>query len=166
MKNLSLTVFVFSIGIAAFAQQNVLEAPEDSRPPNTSIIYESRDQDTDIGPPEPVEPPPDSDQVFSFVEQMPVFEGGQDALMKFLVNNLRYPDAAVEQELQGKVFVEFVVYPNGELGKYKILRGVHSLLDKEALRVVKLTSGKWMPGRQNGKAVPVQFRLPVAFVLK
>jgi hypothetical protein len=58
------------------------------------------------------------------------------------------------------------VYPNGELGKYKILRGVHSLLDKEALRVVKLTSGKWKPGWQNGKAVPVQFLLPVAFVLK
>ena len=166
MKNLSLTVFVFFIGIAVFAQQNVLEAPEDSRPPNTSTIYENRDQDTDLGPPEPVEPPSDSDQVFTVVEQMPEFEGGQDALMKFLVNNIRYPEGAVEQELQGRVYVQFVVYPNGELGKYKILRGVHSLLDKEALRVVKLTSGKWKPGWQNGKAVPVQFLLPVAFVLK
>jgi TonB family protein len=166
MKNLSLTVFVFFIGITAFAQQNVLEAPEDSRPPNTSTIYENRNQDTDLGPTAPVELPPDSEQVFSFVEQMPMFEGGQEALMKFLVNNIRYPEAAVEQELQGKVFVEFVVYPNGELGKFIILRGVHSLLDKEALRVVKLTSGKWTPGRQNGKAVPVKFRLPVAFVLQ
>ena len=165
MKNLSLTVFVFSIGIAAVAQQNVLEAPEDSRPPNTSTIYENRDQDTDLGPLEPVEPPSESDQVFTVVEQMPEFEGGQDALMKFLVNNIRYPEGAVEQELQGRVYVQFVVYPNGELGKYKILRGVHSLLDKEALRVVKLTSGKWKPGWQNGKAVPVQFLLPVAFGL-
>ncbi len=157
---------ILLISLAAVAQQNVLEAPEDSRPPKTSVIYEGVDQEKDLGPPEPVEPPSNSDLVFSFVEQMPVFEGGQEALMKFLVNNIRYPEGAVEQEIQGKVIVEFVVYPNGELGKFKILRGVHSLLDKEAMRVVKLTSGKWTPGRQNGKAVPVQIRLPVAFVLK
>lgn len=162
--NILFLVFVFNM--SALAQQNVLEAPEDQRYPKTTTTVETRNQEGDMGPTAPVELPPDSEQVFVVVEQMPEFEGGQDALMKFLMNNLRYPEAAVDQELQGKVFVEFVVYPNGELGQYKLLRGVHTLLDKEALRVVKLTSGKWKPGRQNGKAVPVQFRLPVVFVLK
>ena len=161
--NILFLVFVFSM--PALAQQNVLEAPEDKRYPKTTTIIETQNQDGDMGPTTPVEIPPDSEQVFVVVEQMPEFEGGQEALMKFLVHNIRYPEAAVEQELQGKVFVEFVVYPNGELGQYKILRGVHPLLDKEALRVVKLTLGKWKPGKQNGKAVPVRFRLPVVFKL-
>ena len=157
---------ILLISLAAVAQQNVLEAPEDSRPPNTSVINESVDQEKDLGPPEPVEPPSDSDQVFTFAEQMPEFEGGQEALMNFIRKNVRYPESAVEQEIEGKVFIEFVVYPNGELGQYKILRGVHSLLDKEALRVIKATAGKWKPGKQNGRPVAVQFRIPVAFVLQ
>ena len=157
---------ILLISLAAVAQQNVLDAPEDSRPPNTSVIYESVDQEKDLGPPEPVEPPSDSDQVFTFAEQMPEFEGGQEALMNFIRKNVRYPENAVEQEIEGKVFIEFVVYPNGELGQYKILRGVHSLLDKEALRVIKATAGKWKPGKQNGMPVAVQYRIPVAFVLQ
>ena len=162
---------ILLISLAAVAQQNVLEAPEDSRPPKTSVIYESVDQEKDIqekdlGPPEPVEPPSDSDQVFTFAEQMPEFEGGQEALMNFIRKNVRYPESAVEQEIEGKVFIEFVVYPNGELGQYKILRGVHSLLDKEAMRVIKATAGKWKPGKQNGKPVAVVFRLPVVFKLQ
>jgi len=166
MKIINILIFFSAFRVSALAQQNVLEAPEDQRYPKTTTIIETQNQDGDMDPTTPVEIPPDSEHVFVEVEQMPEFEGGQEVLMKFLVSNIRYPEAAVEQELQGKVFVEFVVYPNGELGQYKILRGVHPLLDKEALRVVKLTSGKWKPGKQNGKAVPVQFRLPVAFVLK
>lgn len=158
---------VLLLSLAAVAQQNVLEAPEDARYPNTSVIHESVDQEGDLGPTTPVgELPPDSDQVFIVVEQMPEFEGGQDALMNFIRTNVRYPESAVEQELQGKVFVEFVVYPSGELGQCKILRGVHSLLDNEAMRVVKATAGKWKPGKQNGKPVAVQYRLPVVFKLQ
>ena len=157
---------ILLISLAAVAQQNVLEAPEDSRPPSTSVINESVDQEKDLGPPEPVETPSDSDQVYTVAEQMPEFEGGQEALMNFIRKNVRYPESAIEQEIQGKVFIEFVVYPNGELGQYKILRGVHSLLDKEAMRVIKATAGKWKPGKQNGRPVAVQFRIPVAFVLQ
>jgi len=157
---------ILLISLAAVAQQNVLEAPEDSRPPSTSVINESVDQEKDLGPPEPVETPSDSDQVYTVAEQMPEFEGGQEALMNFIRKNVRYPESAVEQEIEGKVFIEFVVYPNGELGQYKILRGVHSLLDKEAMRVIKATAGKWKPGKQNGRPVAVQFRIPVAFVLQ
>jgi protein TonB len=167
MKNLSFSIFIFSITFVAAAQQNVLEAPEDARHPNTSVIHESVEQEGDLGPTAPVmELPSDSDQVFDFAEQMPVFEGGQEALMNFIRTNVRYPESAIEQEIQGKVFIEFVVYPNGELGQYRILRGVHSLLDKEAMRVIKATAGKWKPGKQNGKPVAVVFRLPVVFVLK
>ncbi len=158
---------ILLISVTAVAQQNVLEAPEDSRPPSTSIINESVDQESDLGPTAPVvELPSDSNRVFDFAEQMPVFEGGQDALMNFIRKNVRYPESAVEQEIEGKVFIEFVVYPNGELGQYKILRGVHSLLDKEAMRVIKATAGKWKPGKQNGRPVAVLYRIPVAFVLQ
>ncbi len=158
---------ILIISLAAVGQQNVLEAPEDARHPNTSVIHESVDQEGDLGPTAPVmELPPDSDQVFDFAEQMPIFEGGQEALMNFIRTNVRYPESAIEQEIQGKVFIEFVVYPNGELGQFRILRGVHSLLDKEALRVIKATAGKWKPGRQNGKPVAVVFRLPVVFKLQ
>lgn len=158
---------ILLISIVAAAQQNVLEAPEDARHPNTSVIHESVEQEGDLGPTAPVmELPPDSNQVFTMVEQMPEFEGGQEALMNFIRTNVRYPESAIEQEIQGKVFIEFVVYPNGELGQYRILRGVHSLLDKEAMRVIKATAGKWKPGKQNGRPVAVVFRLPVAFVLK
>jgi TonB family protein len=158
---------ILLISLYATAQQNVLEAPEDSRPPNTSTIYENRDQEGDLGPTAPVEElPSDSDQVFTIAEQMPEFEGGQEALMNFIRTNVRYPESAIEQDIQGKVFIEFVVYPNGELGQFKILRGVHSLLDKEAMRVIKATAGKWKPGKQNGKPVAVVFRLPVVFKLQ
>jgi protein TonB len=79
-----------------------------------------------------MELPSDSDQVFDFAEQMPVFEGGQEALMNFIRTNMRYPESAIEQEIQGKVFIEFVVYPNGELGQYRILRGViHCSIKKQ-----------------------------------
>ena len=166
MKNLSLSIFIFSITFVANAQQNVLEAPEDGKPESTSKIKETRNEDGPRQASHFGDVPPDSNEVFVVVEQMPEFEGGQESLMNFIRTNVRYPESAVEQELQGKVFVEFVVYPSGELGQCKILRGVHSLLDNEAMRVVKATAGKWKPGKQNGKPVAVQYRLPVVFRLQ
>jgi protein TonB len=81
---------------------------------------------------------------------------------------LRYPEDAREAEVQGKVFIRFVITPEGHLTNVEVLRGVNGMpsLAKEAVRVVKLTDGNWTPGKQNGKPVPVQFNLPVNFVLQ
>lgn len=98
------------------------------------------------------------------VEQNPEFKGGFDALLKYLVVNMRYP--AVEQEagIQGTVFVQFVVEKTGKISRVKILKGIGGGCDEEAIRLVK-EMPDWIPGRQNGQAVPVAFQIPVRFRL-
>lgn len=103
-------------------------------------------------------------EVFLVVEEMPEFIGGQEALGKFITENLVYPQQAAEDSIQGKVFIEFVINEEGELKDHKVLRGVHPILDEEALRVMKL-SPKWKPGKQRGKTVSVKFTLPITFAL-
>ncbi|RPE12731.1 energy transducer TonB [Chitinophaga lutea] len=102
----------------------------------------------------------------TIVEIMPEFPGGQDALAKFLRNNLRYPPMAIDNAVQGTVFVKFVVRGNGEITDVELI-GVKkgAGLDEEALRVVKKMP-KWKPGRQNGQSVPVYFNLPIKFHLE
>ena len=104
-------------------------------------------------------------EVFVIVEEMPEFPGGQQALMKFMTSNLRYPEIAKEEEIQGTVFVTFVVQEDGSLREVKVLRGVHPELDREALRVVK-SMPNWRPGKNGGKVCCVQYNLPVNFVLQ
>ena len=93
---------------------------------------------------------------------MPVFPGGEGALNKYLITNLKYPDAALKQKIQGKVYVAFVVDYTGKVTDAKILRGIGGGCDEEALRVMR-SMPAWIPGKQNGKAVNVQFNLPVVF---
>ena len=93
---------------------------------------------------------------------MPVFPGGDVALMRFLSNNIKYPYSAQQNGVQGKVVVKFVVDSVGNVVKAKILKGVMRDLDEEALRVVNLLP-KWSPGKQDGKAVNVKYSLPVSF---
>lgn len=106
-------------------------------------------------------------QIFSIVEQMPAFPGGEQAFLNFIAQNFRYPAMERENGIQGKVFVEFVVRPDGSVTDVKVLRGVAggSGLDKEAMRVIK-SSPKWKPGKQNGKEVSVYYRVPVSCSLK
>jgi periplasmic protein TonB len=105
--------------------------------------------------------PPEPDPVV-IVQEMPEFPGGNDALMKFVSENLRYPDEASSMGIQGKVILKFVVKSDGSVDRIEILRGIDPALDNEALRVVK-TLPKFKPGRQAGVAVPVWFMLPVTF---
>ena len=106
------------------------------------------------------------DQPQIFVEIMPEFPGGEEALAKFLRNNLRYPGMASENGIQGVVFVKFVVRATGEISDVEVVGAKKGAgLDEEALRVVKKMP-KWKPGKQNGQHVSVFFNLPINFRLE
>jgi Ca-activated chloride channel family protein len=105
----------------------------------------------------------DSENTFILVESMPEFTGGQKALDAFLVSNLRYPQSAKEMCIMGKVYVSFLIDKAGNVTNVKVLRGIGCGCDEEAVRVIKLTSGKWKPGKQNGKPVKVTMTIPIQF---
>lgn len=102
---------------------------------------------------------------FRVVEKMPEFPGGITELLKFITANLQYPQELKDSTIEGKVIIQFVIKEDGTLEQYKVARGIHPLLDAEAIRVVKLMP-KWIPGKQRGKPVPVWYTLPVNFSLQ
>jgi len=104
-------------------------------------------------------------QIFSHVEVMPEFPGGERALMKWLTDNIQYPTIAAEQGIQGRVTLRFVVKPDGTVDDVQVVKGLDPSCDKEAQRVVKKMP-KWIPGKQNGNAVFVYYSLPVTFRLQ
>ncbi len=106
----------------------------------------------------------DKNQVFITVEQNPEFAGGMNALLRFLQKNLHYPTPAVNANVTGKVYMQFVVGQDGNISKVDVLKGIGFGCDEEAERVVKLMP-KWSPGRQSGRAVSVRFTLPISFQL-
>ena len=106
----------------------------------------------------------ETDSVYTEVDVDPAFQGGQSEMMKFLQSNLRYPDQARADSLQGTVFITFIVEPDGEISDARVLRGVHQSLDEEALRVINIMP-PWKPGSNNNQKVRVQFNLPIRFVL-
>ncbi len=103
-------------------------------------------------------------QVYDFVAESPEFSGGMKAWAKFLNNNLNYPAAARENNIQGRVILSFVIEKDGTLSQIKVVQGIGGGCDDEAIRVLK-KAPKWTPGRQNGQAVRVQFTLPIYFKL-
>ena len=105
------------------------------------------------------------EEVFTHVEQMPKFPGGDAELYKFISNNLNYPAMAIENNVQGRVVVQFVVTKDGSIGNVKVVRSVDRDLDNEAIRVCKKLP-KFIPGKQNGQPVNVWFTLPVTFKLQ
>ena len=103
-------------------------------------------------------------KVYQVVEQMPQFPGGPAAMMKFIADSLRYPSIACENRIEGRVVVQFVVDCEGNILNPLVVWSVDPLLDREAIRLVKLMP-KWIPGRQNGKPVNVIGLVPVIFKL-
>ena len=102
----------------------------------------------------------------SGVEEMPRFMGkGMEGFMEWTQKNLRYPSEAAEYGIQGRVYVQFTVNPNGEVVDAKVIKGVHPALDTEALRLV-MSSPKWTPGKKDGKPVKMQITFPVVFALQ
>jgi periplasmic protein TonB len=106
----------------------------------------------------------EKNQIYIAVEQNPEFAGGMNALLKFLQKNLHYPTPAVNANVMGKVYMQFVVGQDGNISKVDVLKGIGFGCDEEAERVVKLMP-KWSPGRQSGRAVAVKFTLPISFQL-
>ena len=120
------------------------------------VVVENKDEQ-----PKEVKP----DVVFRSVEQMPQFPGGEAALMKYLQSHINYPPMAAENNIQGRVVVQFVIDKTGHVGEVKIVRSVDKDLDKEAARVCA-SMPKFTPGRQNGQPVSVWYTLPVSFKLQ
>mgnify|MGYP000625083876 CR=1 FL=1 len=112
-----------------------------------------------------VPPAPKVEKIFSVVEQMPQFPGGETKLYEFISKKMKYPSQAKESGVQGKVYVQFVVNTKGEITNAKVIRGIGSGCDQEALRIVKMMP-KWKPGIQRGKPVNVKFILPFNFSLR
>lgn len=106
----------------------------------------------------------DPDEVVRAVEQMPAFPGGDAALMKYIDSHLQYPPTAMENGIQGCVIVQFVVTKTGKIGDVKVVRGVDSALDAEAVRLTK-SLPDFIPGRLHGQPVNVWYTLPITFKL-
>lgn len=103
-----------------------------------------------------------NEQVYEKVDQSPSFPGGDEELMKWLRKNMKYPASAMENDIQGKVIVQFVIEKDGSVVDPQVTHSVDPSLDKEALRVVRAMP-KWVPGKQKGKAVRVRFNIPITF---
>ena len=103
--------------------------------------------------------------IFQVVEQMPEFPGGMYEAMKFLAKNIKYPAAAQEAKIEGRVIVQFVVQKDGSISGVQTVQGVSPELDAEAIRVVSLMP-KWNPGKQRGQAVSVKYTMPIMFRLQ
>ena len=104
-------------------------------------------------------------EIFQIVEEMPSFPGGEAKLMEYVAKNIKYPQIARETGIQGRVFVGFVVEPDGSISNVKLLRGIGGGCDEEAMRVIK-SLPKWKPGKQRGKAVRVSYQIPGFFKLQ
>lgn len=117
-------------------------------------------------PPAVVEEEEESAQtIFTVVEKMPKFPGGDTELLKFISKSIKYPVIAQENGIQGRVICSFVVNRDGSVVDAEVVRGVDSSLDKEALRVIG-TMPKWAPGEQRGKPVRVKYTVPITFRLQ
>ena len=104
-------------------------------------------------------------EIFTVVEEQPGYPGGDEARIKYLQENIKYPEEAKELGVQGKVFVTFVVEVDGSITDVRVLRGIGAGCDEEAIRVVK-SMPRWVPGKQRGQPVRVQFNLPIKFTLQ
>ena len=106
----------------------------------------------------------DADTVYNVVEQMPEFPGGEQAMMKFVAENVKYPQEAKDKNISGRVFVSFVVEKDGSVNEVKVLRGIGGGCDEEAVRVISAMP-KWKPGKQKGEPVRVSYQIPINFKL-
>lgn len=104
------------------------------------------------------------EEIFSFVEEEPKYPGGEDARLKYLQDNLKYPEMAKEGNISGVVYITFVVEKDGKVTNVKVLRGIGGGCDEEAIRVIKAMP-KWSPGKQRTRPVRTQFNMPIKFTL-
>ena len=152
----------------AVQEVEVLNVVEDNVE-TESIEINTEDDKEEVVIAAPVEAPEEEEEeevIFVVVESMPEFPGGQQALFKYLSENVKYPVIAQENGIQGRVICQFVVNKDGSIVDIEVIRsGGDPSLDKEAVRVIK-SMPKWKPGKQRGKAVRVKFTVPVSFKLQ
>lgn len=127
----------------------VIPIPEAKPAPETGLTEES----------------PEEDEVFTFVEQLPEFPGGQGELQRFIAENIKYPEMARKNNIQGVVVVRFIVRPDGSTENFEVVRGIGGGCDEEALRVMR-SMPDWIPGSQNNRIVSVKMTVPIRFVLR
>ena len=106
----------------------------------------------------------DIDYVYKIVEKKAEFPGGQRKLMEYLKKNVKYPKLALDKSIEGRVLVKFTIKKDGTIDDIRVIKGVDSILDEEAIRVVK-NMPKWIPAQHNGKDVNSTFMLPISFRL-
>ena len=106
----------------------------------------------------------EDDAIFVVAENAPEFPGGSDSLYAYIARNIKYPETAKKEKIEGRVFVTFVIEKDGQVSSAKILRDIGGGCGEEAIRVVK-SMPKWKPGTQRGNPVRFQFNLPVSFLL-
>lgn len=151
-----------------FTQLEAVDEPVEEPPPTQEVLTETNagvvtQEGAKIDePPPPVEVEP---QIFTIVEEMPSFPGGEAELFKYLGKTVKYPPMAQDAGITGVVYMTFVVDENGKVKDPKVLRGIGGGCDEEAIRVVKAMPA-WEPGKQRGKPVRVQYNLPIRFTLR
>ena len=153
----------------AVQEVEVLNVVEDNVETESIEVNTEDDKETEVVIAAPVEAPVEEEEeevVFMVVESMPEFPGGQQALFKYLSENVKYPVIAQENGIQGKVICQFTVNKDGSIVDVQVVRsGGDPSLDKEAVRVIK-SMPKWKAGKQRGKPVRVKYTLPVNFKLQ
>jgi protein TonB len=142
-----------------FGKQDQLSQNKNTEVPTEEVQVEEKEVKTQV-----IEQKVEA-EVFLIVEEPPTFPGGDQALYKWLGENLKYPEEAKELGIQGRVFVSFVVEPDGSTSNVVVKRGIGGGCDEEAVRIVKAMP-KWAPGKQRGQPVRVQFNLPIKFTLQ
>lgn len=150
-------------------QTTVIEIVEDDIDVDMDMDFDvEMDENADIED-APVQQEEEEEQVeeeiFVFVEDQASFPGGDEARMKFLQENIKYPQMAKESGIQGTVYLKFVVEKNGKISNVQVLRGIGGGCDEEAIRVLKAMP-KWQPAKQRGRPVRVWFNMPIKFTLQ
>ena len=148
-------------------EATILDIVEDDEDVEEDLVIEDQtvDETTEIEFIEETVEEVVEEEIFTIVQDMPSFPGGDGAMLSFLGKNIKYPTLAKESGIQGTVYVTFVVEKDGSVSDVKVLRGIGGGCDEEAIRVVK-SMPKWTPGKQRGKPVKVQYNLPCRFVLQ
>lgn len=149
------------------------EIAEEEQPPpqeklsetNVGVVTQEGTEGATELPPEPVVADPDEGKVFTYVEEMPTFPGGEAAMYEYISKKIVYPALARENGITGRVFMNFIVDKDGNIKDVKVLRGIGGGCDEEATRVIKAMPN-WKPGKQNGRSVQVSFNVPINFTLK
>lgn len=159
--------------VAEPAMSDIIDIVDDDIKVDTKIIINEDDKNQGVEIKEYVQAAEIAEEVveeeiipFAIVEDKPMFQGKEaNEFTKWVYNNIVYPEIAKENGVQGRVTLQFEIGKDGSVSNVKVLRGVDSSLDKEAVRVVS-SSPKWTPGKQRGKAVKVKYNFPVTFQLK